>query len=79
MSKHKKVTLAQAQKAQCRLIHDLRMHPETRDAGVGLSRDEVGFVVKIHLSSPLPDRIKIPRKVQGVPILTEYVGQVCAY
>jgi hypothetical protein len=79
MGKSKKVTLAEAQKVQCHLIHNLRMHPETHDAGVGLSRNESGFVVKVHLSTPLPEGFRIPSQVQGVPVLTEYVGQAYAY
>ncbi|MFN6516588.1 MAG: hypothetical protein RMY29_019070 [Nostoc sp. CreGUA01] len=45
---------------------------------IGVSRSDYGYSVKIDLNSPLPKEVasQLPKKVEGVPVETEVIGQV---
>ncbi|MBR8836922.1 MAG: hypothetical protein DSM106950_23680 [Stigonema ocellatum SAG 48.90 = DSM 106950] len=72
MDKKQITTRVQAREAKEELLSKFSECPEL--AGVGITNSKNGYSVKIHLSRPLPNDVKIPSKVNNVPVLTEVVG-----
>ena len=65
-------SLSQARAAKTKLQALLRKHPTVN--GIGITRLEQGYGVKLNLSAPSEDRI--PDEVDGVPIRVETVGRI---
>ena len=65
-------SLSQARAAKAKLQTLLRKHPTVN--GIGITRLEQGYGVKLNLSAPRDDRI--PDEVDGVPIQVETVGPI---
>jgi len=67
-------TLQQARAAKPR-IHDLlRDIPQL--AGVGITRVDEGYAVKVNLSAPSDAAAPLPNEFEGVPIRIEIVGAI---
>jgi hypothetical protein len=67
-------TLAQAKSAKGKLAASL---PDGLDVnGIGITRHEKGFGLKLNLASPPTQDVTIPRDVDGVPVNVELVGRI---
>jgi hypothetical protein len=66
-------TLSEARRAKALIVERLAAVDEV--AGIGLTRDADGYVVKVNLRGQTR---KVPRKMQGVRVRVEYIGGVRA-
>jgi len=48
----------------------------TSNVGVGITRVNDGYAVKVNLPDPLVDQENIPTAIDGVPVQFEVVGQI---
>ena len=67
-------TLERARAAKPRVQDLLRGVAQT--AGVGITRMDGGYAVKVNLSRPADAGVSLPDQVDGVPICFEVVGAV---
>lgn len=44
--------------------------------GVGITRVGEGYGLKVNLAEHPPEGIELPKEVDGVPILVEFVGRI---
>ena len=44
--------------------------------GVGVTRIDDEYAVKINLREPLPDDVRVPAEIDGVPVRIEVVGPI---
>lgn len=76
-----KVTKAQARRAKARIVETLQSFPAWGDSGVGISRDESGYAIQLHLTHPMSHDIydAICNRAGSVPVKTEVTGEVWAF
>jgi hypothetical protein len=68
------VTLAQARTAKAAAV---RQFDELGTVvGVGITRIDGEYAVKVNLSEPLAEGIELPGEIEGVPIQVEIVGTI---
>ena len=67
------VTLERAQAAKAILVAALAGRSELR--GIGITRLECGFGVKVNLSRQ-PEEWTVPDEVDGVPVIVDVVGTI---
>lgn len=46
------------------------------NVGVGITRLDDGYAVKVNLRQPMSDQEKVPRSIDGVPLQFEVVGEI---
>jgi|HubBroStandDraft_4_1064222.scaffolds.fasta_scaffold528281_2 hypothetical protein len=46
------------------------------NAGVGITKVDDGYAVKVNLRNPLVDKENVPTAIDGVPIQFEVVGEI---
>jgi hypothetical protein len=69
---------ATIERARAAKTHFLEQFGHLRELnGVGLTRVDQGYAVKVNLSAPL-DGALIPQEVDGVPIVVDVVGRIAA-
>ena len=76
-----KITKAQASRAKSRVMEILQNCPGWGDSGVGISRDNKGYAVQLHLTHPLSNDIDniIRREAGCVPVKAEVTGKAWAF
>jgi hypothetical protein len=67
-------TLAQARATKARAVKLLT--PLADVVGIGITRVGKGFGLKINLRQPPAAGVKLPKKVDGVPLTIEVVGAI---
>lgn len=45
-------------------------------AGIGLTRRDGHYAVKVNFTNPPRDRASIPREIDGVPVVVDVVGEI---
>jgi len=70
------VTIERARAAKTDILSRLADLPQVN--GVGLTRTDQGFAVKVNLSEPLENDEAIPHEVNGVPVIVDIVGRIVA-
>jgi hypothetical protein len=68
------VTLEQARAAKAAALR--RVERLDTVVGVGLTRVDGDYAVKINLRAPLPQGTELPTDIDGVPVLIEVIGTV---
>jgi hypothetical protein len=48
----------------------------TSNVGVGITKVNDGYAVKVNLQEPLVDKENIPTAIDGVPVQFEVVGEI---
>jgi hypothetical protein len=48
----------------------------TSNVGVGITRVNDGYAVKVNLRNPLLDKENVPTAIDGVPVQFEVVGEI---
>ncbi len=61
---------------QARAAKDKAKELFTSNVGVGITRVNDGYAVKVNLRSPLVDKENIPAAIDGVPVQFEVVGKI---
>ena len=69
------VSLDRARAAKAVLLERLGGHPAV--VGIGLTRRETGWALKVNLRRAAPD-LQLPAELDGTPIVTEVVGRIVA-
>lgn len=69
-------TMAKATAAQRKLVRKLRTVREVN--GVGITRVEAGFCLKVNLSVRPRAGVPVPEEIDGVPVRVEVVGRIRA-
>jgi hypothetical protein len=46
------------------------------NVGIGITRLDDGYAVKVNLRNPMPDEESIPTSIDGVPVRFEVVGEI---
>ena len=46
------------------------------NVGVGVTRVDDGYAVKVNLRTPLPENESVPTSIDGVPLKFEVVGEI---
>jgi hypothetical protein len=67
------VDLAQAQRAQGRLVSAVGDHPDVN--GIGISRCDDGYVLKVNLLSDAAPSV-VPSQIDGVTVCVQTTGRV---
>ena len=67
-------SLDSARAAKARVADMLRDVPEL--AGVGITRIDEGYAVKVNFSSDPSGGVELPTEVDGVPVRIEVVGRI---
>lgn len=67
------VDLAQAQRAQDRLLATVGEHPDVN--GIGISRLDDGYVLKVNLLREVA-RSDVPTEIDGVTVCVQTTGRV---
>ncbi len=67
-------SLAEARSAKQRVLSLLSAMPAV--VGVGITRVDAGYGVKVNLSQPPGASDAIPKEIDGVPVKVEVVGQI---
>ncbi len=44
--------------------------------GVGITRVGEGYGVKVNLAESLPPEVRLPKELDGVPVVVEFVGPI---
>ena len=76
------VTKAQARSAKLRIFEVLlEKYPGLRDCGIGISHDNNGYAVKLHLSHPMSEDTYdiVCKAADGVPVTTEITEEDWAF
>ena len=47
-----------------------------RNVGVGITKINDGYAVKVNLQEPLVDKENVPTAIDGVPVQFEVVGEI---
>jgi hypothetical protein len=68
------VTLDQARAAKAAALR--RLEKLDTVVGVGITRGDQGYAVKINLREPLGNDVEVPSEIDGVPVRIEVVGQI---
>lgn len=68
--------VSDARQAKAALQEILRDDPNV--VGVGLTRQDQGYAVKVNLNRPPPRDWNLPRQLNGVPVRWEVVGVISA-
>lgn len=68
------VTLEQARAAKAAALR--RFEKLGTVVGVGITRVDGDYAVKINLQAPLPEGTELPTEIDGVPVQVEVVGSV---
>ena len=68
------VTLGQAQAAKAAALRRFRQVDEV--VGVGITRVEGHYAVKINLSAPPPAHVRFPPEIDGVAVCVEVTGRI---
>ncbi len=76
-----KITKDQARRAKVKVKEILHRVPGWGDSGVGISRDDCGYAVKLHLTHPLSNDIDnlIRREAGSVPVKAEVTEEAWAF
>jgi hypothetical protein len=61
---------------QARAAKDKAKQLFTTNVGVGITRVDDGYAVKVNLRNPLPEGENTPTSIDGVPVQIEVVGEI---
>jgi hypothetical protein len=67
-------TLEEARAAKSRVLTEFQKLAPV--VGVGITRANEGYAVKVNLQAPPPEGIVLPESVDGVPVRVEVVGTI---
>ncbi len=70
----RQVTLDRAQAAKAAALRRFKGVDEI--VGVGITRVEGQYAVKINLSGPPPEHVKFPSDIDGVAVCVEVTGRI---
>jgi len=70
--KHCTIERAQAAKGRVRRV----LSRKAELVGVGITRVDEGYGVKVNLASPPAEDVELPTQVDGVPLRIEVVGAI---
>jgi hypothetical protein len=68
------VTLEQARAAKAAALRYFEQVGTV--VGVGVTRIDADYAVKINLREPLPEHVTVPAEIDGVPVRVEVVGPI---
>jgi hypothetical protein len=68
------ITLDEARAAKARALNEFRRKASV--VGVGITRIDGGYGVKVNLDSPTDPDAELPEAIDGVPVRVEVVGKI---
>lgn len=68
------ISLEDAQAAKQQVAR--RLEGVAQVVGIGITRVDGRYAVKVNLNSPLSTRVVLPESIDGVPIRVEVVGNI---